>query len=242
MTPSFNSACKLRGYKRSVYLGGVRSPFIVRAPGSPMAGQRTNWLAYYPDLLVTMADLAGIQPSSLPKHDGVSFKQALYPGDQHKDSSSKNALRSGSPSGVSHVSEQLPVEAADRQIYWEFCHQGNDFGYGAGWAQSVFSANGMHGIRMNKNYTSPTPDSDVSWELYNTTADLGEETNLAGMSQYAPVLKSMGEFMDSQHEESSFWPSGRHCVDHCYSGSCPRPGSMSAAELSEASKVDLEYD
>jgi len=167
-----------------------------------------------------MADMAGLDLSSLPQHDGISFKDALYPA----SSSSSSSSFSESP-WLNQVGDS--IVAGSRWIYQEFCYQQSTFGYGAGWGQSVLTSDGMHGIRMNKNYTAPAGSSDITWELFNTTADVSETTDLSGLSKYATLLSGMGTWMDGQHIESTVWPSGRLCVDHCYTGSCPRPGDMS---------------
>lgn len=70
--PNFwNSTGSLRGYKRDMHEGGIRTPMLVRWPGVVEAGRTTDHLSGFQDVLPTMADLVG-QPA--PKRiDGLSF-------------------------------------------------------------------------------------------------------------------------------------------------------------------------
>jgi arylsulfatase A-like enzyme len=65
----------LRGYKRDLYEGGIRAPFMVRWPGKITAGSRSAHLSAFWDVLPTMAELTG-QP--IPEQtDGISFLPTL---------------------------------------------------------------------------------------------------------------------------------------------------------------------
>ena len=69
----FNSTAGLRGYKGSVYEGGIRIPLIVRLPGKVKAGATSDALGYFADWFPTLCDAFGFQtPSGL---DG----QSLWP-------------------------------------------------------------------------------------------------------------------------------------------------------------------
>jgi arylsulfatase A-like enzyme len=68
----FNSTAGLRGFKRSLYGGGVRSPSMVVGPGVP-AGTRSNLTWGFWDLLPAIADLANASGSVGAGIDGVSF-------------------------------------------------------------------------------------------------------------------------------------------------------------------------
>jgi arylsulfatase A-like enzyme len=67
---TFDSAGGLRGKKRDLYEGGIREPLIVRWPGHVPAGKTTDGLAYFPDMMATLADLTG---AKAPPHDGLSL-------------------------------------------------------------------------------------------------------------------------------------------------------------------------
>ncbi len=96
-----NSSGSLRGYKRQLYEGGIRTPMLVRWPGSVPAGRVDDTPWYYPDVLPTMAELAGLE---FPlgdldvETDGHSVVRTLLGGEQ--------AL-------------------TDRFLYWEFPSQGD---------------------------------------------------------------------------------------------------------------------
>lgn len=71
----FESTRGLRGYKGSVYEGGLRVPLIARLPGKISAGQQSDALGSFADLFPTLADAAGLEvPEGL---DGESLWPAL---------------------------------------------------------------------------------------------------------------------------------------------------------------------
>ena len=59
----FDSAGPFQGYKRSLHEGGIRVPFIVRCPRRIPGGRVCANLAYFPDLLPTFTELAGLNPA-----------------------------------------------------------------------------------------------------------------------------------------------------------------------------------
>jgi arylsulfatase A-like enzyme len=86
----FDSNGGLTGYKRDMYEGGIRDPWIVRWTGKIPAGAVSDVPVYFPDFLPTALDLAGARAE---RTDGVSLKPLLV------DPRSK---------------------PADRFMYWEF--------------------------------------------------------------------------------------------------------------------------
>ena len=67
----FNSTAGLRGFKGSVYEGGMRVPCIVRWPGLTRPGTTDNTPCYFPDWFPSLCDVAGApHPDSL---DGDSL-------------------------------------------------------------------------------------------------------------------------------------------------------------------------
>jgi arylsulfatase A-like enzyme len=69
----FNSTAGLRGYKGSVYEGGLRVPMIARLPGRIAAGTVNETPGYFADWFPTLCDAAGLEkPAGL---DG----QSLWP-------------------------------------------------------------------------------------------------------------------------------------------------------------------
>jgi arylsulfatase A-like enzyme len=73
----FDGNGPLRGAKTNFYEGGIREPFIVRWPGKIKAGSTSDYVGYFPDVLPTLAELAGAK-QYLPKEtDGISFVPTL---------------------------------------------------------------------------------------------------------------------------------------------------------------------
>jgi len=70
----FDSNGGLTGYKRDMYEGGIRDPWIVRWRGKIPAGAVSDVPVYFPDFLPTALDLAGASPEN---SDGVSLKPLL---------------------------------------------------------------------------------------------------------------------------------------------------------------------
>ena len=75
--PNVNPLTKaeFRGGKGNLYEGGLRIPYLVRWPGKIKAGQVSDLLFYQPDVLPTLAELAG---GNIPDDiDGLSFLPTL---------------------------------------------------------------------------------------------------------------------------------------------------------------------
>lgn len=73
----------LKGRKAMMYEGGIKVPFIVNYPGKVKAGQVSDKIIYFPDVMPTLADYAG---ADLPKNiDGISIRPLLEGKDQITD-------------------------------------------------------------------------------------------------------------------------------------------------------------
>ena len=71
----FNSSAGLRGWKGSLYEGGIRVPTIVRWPGKTTAGSTTGAPSYFPDWFPTLCEISGAsRPDQL---DGTSLASTL---------------------------------------------------------------------------------------------------------------------------------------------------------------------
>jgi arylsulfatase A len=71
----FNSNGDLKGYKRDLYEGGIRTPMLVRWPGKVKAGSENDHISAFWDILPTFAEITGAQnPANI---DGISFLPAL---------------------------------------------------------------------------------------------------------------------------------------------------------------------
>lgn len=91
----FNSSGLLRGRKRDLYEGGLRTPMIVRWPGQVPAAAASDLVWSFVDFLPTAADMAGVEP---PENiDGVSVLPTLVGRSQ---------------------------DLSDRVLYWEFFESG----------------------------------------------------------------------------------------------------------------------
>jgi len=79
-TEHFDSNGKLRGYKRDLYEGGIRVPFIAWWPGTIEAGIESPHISAFWDFFPTVCDLAGIETPD--EVDGISMLPALIGEDQ----------------------------------------------------------------------------------------------------------------------------------------------------------------
>ncbi|MEM6376744.1 MAG: sulfatase/phosphatase domain-containing protein, partial [Bacteroidota bacterium] len=93
----FNSSGALKGRKRDMYEGGIRTPMIAWMPGTVPANTTSETPWYFPDVMPTLASVAGTKaPDNI---DGISIWEDL----QGKD-----------------------FAVPDRYLYWEF-HEGGFF-------------------------------------------------------------------------------------------------------------------
>jgi arylsulfatase A-like enzyme len=94
--PAFwNSTGGLRGLKRDMHEGGIRSPFLARWPGKIKADTTTDHLSGFQDLLPTFCEMLA---QSLPEQNtGLSFLPALLgkPEKQEKHDSLVFEFRTG---------------------------------------------------------------------------------------------------------------------------------------------------
>ena len=75
---TFNHSGPLRGIKRDMYEGGLRSPSIARWPGHIKAGAVSEQVWVFWDLMPTLAQLTGQTPPT--GLDGISILPALLEG------------------------------------------------------------------------------------------------------------------------------------------------------------------
>lgn len=74
-TELFNSNGELKGGKRDLFEGGIRSPFIAWWPGMIKAGSTSDHVSAFWDFLPTACELAGIETPEC--RDGISYLPAL---------------------------------------------------------------------------------------------------------------------------------------------------------------------
>lgn len=71
----FNSNGELRGYKRDMYEGGIRTPMLVKWPGKVKPGTVTDHVSAFWDILPTLSEITGAKtPENI---DGISFLPTL---------------------------------------------------------------------------------------------------------------------------------------------------------------------
>jgi arylsulfatase A-like enzyme len=72
-----DSSGPLRGFKRSMYEGGIRVPMIVRRAGKIKAGTVSDLPCYFADMMPTFAELAGATRYMPSNTDGLSIVPTL---------------------------------------------------------------------------------------------------------------------------------------------------------------------
>ena len=72
-----DSSGPLRGFKRSMYEGGIRVPMIVRWPGKINAGSISDLPCYFADVMPTLAELAAASKHMPSNVDGLSIVPTL---------------------------------------------------------------------------------------------------------------------------------------------------------------------
>lgn len=73
----FNSNRNLRGGKSDLFEGGLRIPLLVRWPTHIKPGSKSDLLCYFPDVMPTLAELAGAADHLPPDIDGISIAPTL---------------------------------------------------------------------------------------------------------------------------------------------------------------------
>jgi arylsulfatase A len=71
----FNSNGGLKGFKRDLYEGGIRVPFIARWPGKIQPGTQSDHIAAHWDMFPTFCELANVTYEA--EIDGISMVPAL---------------------------------------------------------------------------------------------------------------------------------------------------------------------
>jgi len=73
----FKSAGEFRGFKGSVYEGGIRVPLVIRWPGKIEAGTISGHISAFQDILPTLAEIAGAKTIIPQNIDGISFTPTI---------------------------------------------------------------------------------------------------------------------------------------------------------------------
>ncbi|WP_437920341.1 arylsulfatase [Sphingobacterium sp. LRF_L2] len=121
----FNSNGGLRGFKRDLYEGGIRVPFVVRWPDVIKPNSTTNHVAAFWDLFPTFTEIAAVKNNS--NIDGISIlntwkgkhqKEHPYLYWEFHEQGGKQAIRSGKWKGIrlnAMSAHPAPLELYDLQ-------------------------------------------------------------------------------------------------------------------------------
>ncbi|MCB1089609.1 MAG: sulfatase-like hydrolase/transferase, partial [Verrucomicrobiae bacterium] len=145
----FDSNGPLRGFKRSMHEGGIRVPLIARWPGNIAPGTESDHPSAFWDYLPTACEVAGVEPP--PGIDGVSYLPTLL----------------GKPK------EQKTHE----YLYWASSEGETSVGIRQGnWKLVQYRTKTPKAAKGDA--TAPAPPKP-DWRLYDLTADLGEDRDIA---------------------------------------------------------------
>lgn len=152
----FNSSGPLRGEKRDLYEGGIRTPFFVRWPGTIKPNSKSDHISAFWDVLPTACELAGIDPPA--NLDGISFAPTLH--------------------------DNLAAQQKHDYLYWEFFERGGKRAIRMGDWKIVQTSmlkkqnNKKSGTKQKnkKNASSKTPGPI---EVYNLANDIAESNDVA---------------------------------------------------------------
>jgi arylsulfatase A-like enzyme len=116
----FDSNGPLRGIKRDLYEGGIRTPFIATWPSVIRPGQVTDAVCAFWDVLPTFGELSGAK--RVPRTDGISFVPVLHgkplPAREYlywefHEGGFSQAVRLGNWKGVRRRNRKAPIELYD---------------------------------------------------------------------------------------------------------------------------------
>ncbi|MCU0473563.1 MAG: arylsulfatase [Bacteroidales bacterium] len=187
----FNSNGELRGYKRDMYEGGIRTPFLVKWPGKIMAGTREDRMISSIDMGPSVLSLAGVP---VPAHmQGIPFagNQAGSPRDavfaaRDRVDESYDMIRSVRTNDFLYICNYYPNEPfpiwvpylSKMPIYREMLR--------------LDAEDKLTGAQKSWMSYSRPPE-----ELYNVKADPFQVNNLI----YDPELKPVLEDMRNRHKQ-----------------------------------------
>lgn len=162
----FNSNGDFKGIKRDMTDGGIRVPLIAWWPGKVKAGQVSEHVSGFQDLLPTAAELAGLKVTA--ETDGLSYAPTLL---------------------------GQEGQAAHKHLYWDFNEQGGKRAV-LQWPWKLIHLNtgaiSKNPAAAGKAPAKPRPLEKL---LYNLDQDPGEENNLAAAQpeKVAELEKLMAE-------------------------------------------------
>ncbi|MDA0284190.1 MAG: arylsulfatase [Planctomycetota bacterium] len=171
-----------RGYKFSIYEGGLRVPFVARWPGVVKAGSRCRQLVAQQDLLRTFAEICGANLTNDQAPDSVSFLPLL-----------KSTDGPGRESMILQSTERFAVRVGNWKL--AVCpgsgcvgHYGNVPASPTAWA----IASSAFGRQATRSELTAAPFV----QLFDLAKDPGESCNLA--AEQPDRVNRMIEVLDQQ--------------------------------------------
>jgi len=149
-----NSCGNMKGGKRSMNEGGIRVPMVVRWPGKIKAGAVSDLPWYFPDVMPTLAELAGVSNETPKDIDGISVVPTLLAkGEQQKH-------------GYMYWDDSWYHNEGLRMGKWKAIRSNKDFD------------GDTHTEENRGMWKSMKPKTQKFW-LYDLSNDMGEKNNLA---------------------------------------------------------------
>ncbi|MDE0860725.1 MAG: sulfatase [Akkermansiaceae bacterium] len=177
---------------------GLHTSLVARWPNKIPAGKRTKAIVQYADILPTLLDLAG-QKADLEKFDGSSFAKVLH-GQSHQHRQHAFGMHNNYPEGPSYPIRSITNgewryirNLTPESLYIEKHLMGkNEHNpYWQTWVYSSFSKP-HHKTLVNRFMIRPAE------ELYHTTKDPLEMTNLAANPTHAEIKKQLSQILTQQ--------------------------------------------
>ena len=179
---------------------GLHTALIARLPGVTMAGKRTDALVQYADVLPTLLDLAG-SPAQSGEHDGSSFLPVLK-GEKESHREFVYGMHNNIPEGPAYPIRTITDgtwryirNLTPDELYIEkhlMGLQGTAALNNPYWATWVWdSHSNSRTYELVKRYMHRPAE-----QLYRTTDDPFEMTNLASDKDHSAVLKRLSKELD----------------------------------------------
>ena len=169
-----NSMGDMKGSKRSMYEGGIRVPMIVRWPGRIKAGAVSDLPWYFPDVMPTLAELAGVSGEVPKDTDGLSIVPTLLgKGEQKKHE-------------YMYWDDTWYHNEGVRMDKWKGVRKNGKFEVNPNTEQHRGKWKGMK-------------HESGKVEVYDLSEDIGEKNNLAG--KFPDIARKLGELMDKAWAE-----------------------------------------
>ncbi len=170
-----------RGYKFTVYEGGLRVPFLVRWPGIVDAGSRCDRLVGLNDLAATLAEAVGVALHPMDAPDSISFLPLLR--------------EAGAPAPRRALVMQSPLAFALRYDHWKLALTPGSGSRGRWGTKPVPEQAWRTALRA---FGGMPTEADLRCapfiQLFDLDADVRESRNVA--SQHPDVVERLNRVLD----------------------------------------------